>query len=134
MGDPPIAGGDDFEELQMLRRRIHLRQLITAACIGFRYDLDPITTHGVAFDRVRGLKPQLRQVVNWIAVHSGWITRHANDVWRANPRGAGWTKEGVRHDVVIELARLGFVELLEASGYRLTVGGWPGHAKLLQVA
>lgn len=120
-------------DLDQSRRRIHLRQLITAACIGFRYDVEPLITYGVSFDSARGLTRDLREVVHWIAERGCWITRHVGDVWRANPRGAGWTKEAVHHGVVLELARLGFLELLEPSGHKLS-SDYPGHAKLLQVA
>lgn len=93
---------------------------------------DPLTTIGLAFDRARGVTAELRTVIGWIAEHGCWVTRLIGNVWRANPFGV-WTREGVRHEVVLELARLGFLELLAPSGHKLD-GGEPGHAKLLRIA
>lgn len=102
------------------------------AQLATRWSVDRLTTIGRAYDRARGVTPDLRLVIGWIAEHGCWVTRHVGNVWRANPRGT-WTKEGVRHEVVLELARLGFLELLAPSGHKLD-GGEPGHAKLLRIA
>lgn len=133
LGETPIDSVHNSLDAADATARVFLRNMIAAVCAGRRRGVEPLLTYGFAFDRARGLTAELRYVIGWIAERGHWITRHTDKIWRANPRGAGWTKEGVREEVVYELERLGFLQLLLPTGHRMTAGGDPGHAKLLQV-
>jgi hypothetical protein len=99
-----------------------------------RSAVDPLTTYSAAFDLARGITREMRMSIQWIAENGRWLRRSPLG-WLGVCYGR-YTLEWVPHELVIELSRVGMLELLSAMSKPLPPDdhAFAEHARLVQVA